>query len=59
MAWCIWCAEERTTMSDWEQERLQGGWFRLCKPCARARLDNPLNALLPMRKVESVDVGEL
>lgn len=51
MTKCAWCLKERRTMSDWEQETLSGEWKRLCKPCARTRLNNPFNALLPMRKV--------
>jgi hypothetical protein len=39
-------------MSEWEQKNLRGEWKRLCKPCARVRLNNPWNALLGMRKIE-------
>ncbi len=47
---CNWCGKQRRKFSDWEQERLKGGWARLCSGCARKRLNNPYSALLPMRK---------
>lgn len=47
---CIWCGKRRKP-SIWEQETLGGVWARLCGPCATKRLNNPWNALLPMRKV--------
>lgn len=55
---CTWCLEDRREMSEWEQKNLRGFWKRLCKPCARARLNYQWNALLGMRKVdeENADV---
>lgn len=55
---CSWCWKQRRSMSEWEQKNLRGEWNRLCKPCARVRLNNPWNALLGMRKVaeENADV---
>ena len=50
---CRWCGKRNRTASDWEQEGLKGGWYRLCTRCASSRLRNPWNALLPMRKVGS------
>lgn len=50
---CVWCGKHRRTFSDWEQEHHRNGWLPLCRPCARKRLDNPYNALLPLRKVAS------
>jgi hypothetical protein len=50
---CAWCGKERRKFSDWEQKTIRpdGKWERLCAPCARRRLDNPWNALIPIRKV--------
>lgn len=39
-------------MSDIDIERLREAGLPLCKPCARRRLNNPYNALLPMRRSE-------
>jgi hypothetical protein len=55
---CTWCWPRprirRKANSDWEQKTLSTGeWKRMCGRCARSRLDNPYNALLPMRKVGS------
>ena len=51
---CHWCGKKRKP-SDWEQEVLvaeePGVWAHLCGPCATRRLNNPWNALLPMRKI--------
>lgn len=51
---CRWCGKNRKP-SNWEQESLvgknAGQWLRLCDPCANRRLNNPWNALLPMRKM--------
>lgn len=47
---CRWCGKRRKP-SNWEQNTLDGEWARLCGPCATKRLNNPWNALLPMRKV--------
>lgn len=52
---CTWCLEDRREMSEWEQKNLRGFWKRLCKPCARKRLNNGYNALLGMRKVDGGD----
>lgn len=49
---CTWCLKPHRSMSEWEQKNLRGEWKRLCKPCARVRLNNPWNALLGMRKIE-------
>lgn len=47
---CLWCGHIRTE-SEWEQQRLSvDDWATLCTRCARKRLRNPWNALLPMRK---------
>lgn len=49
---CRWCGKDRKSMSDWEQQSIKSDeYFRLCFPCARRRLNNPWNAILPMRKV--------
>lgn len=48
---CFWCGKANRQASEWEQDHHAAGWQRLCKPCARTRLANPFNALLPMRKV--------
>jgi hypothetical protein len=50
---CHWCGKRNRTASEWEQEGLKGGWYRLCVRCASSRLRNPWNALLPMRKTGS------
>ena len=47
---CAWCLKRRKP-SNWEQETLNGRWEPLCGPCATRRLNNPWNALLPMRQV--------
>lgn len=48
---CFWCWKRNRQASDWEQEHHAKGWQRLCKPCARVRLNNPWSALLGLRKV--------
>ena len=53
---CLWCGKERSHFSDWEQMTLfDRKWIRLCEPCATKRLDNPLRALLNMRKIGADD----
>ena len=48
---CRWCGRDNRTMSDWEQQRLfYDEYAPLCCACAKRRLDNPYNALLPIRK---------
>lgn len=49
---CEWCGKANRTASDWEQERLKGGWRRLCVRCANRRIGNPWSALLRMRRVQ-------
>ena len=49
---CRWCGKQRKKWSDWEQKHTFGEYSRLCVGCANKRLDNPYNALLPMRKVK-------
>lgn len=52
---CIWCLKPNVKPSEWEQQRIKDDtWHTLCKRCATKRLNNPMNALLPMRKVERV-----
>lgn len=58
---CHWCGKPNRRPSDWEQESLKGGWYRLCVRCANVRLRNPYSALLTevtkvMRK--TVPAGE-
>ena len=50
---CGWCGKERRQFSEWEQKTIgaDGKWMPLCRPCANTRLNNPLNALLGMRKI--------
>lgn len=49
---CDWCGTPRRSWSDWEQQGVTDKlWKRLCSRCANRRLDNPWNALLPMRKI--------
>jgi hypothetical protein len=48
---CHWCGKPNRRPSEWEQEGLKGGWYRLCVRCANVRLRNPWSALLNMRKV--------
>jgi len=49
---CRWCYKHRKP-SNWEQQDIHSDeYFRLCGPCATRRLNNPWNALLPMRKVQ-------
>jgi len=50
---CFWCNGRGRQASDWEQEHHARGWQRLCKRCARVRLNNPWSALLTMRKASS------
>ena len=52
---CVWClprdCKRHPKPSGWEQQRLRNDeWATLCVRCARKRLNNPWNALLPMRK---------
>lgn len=48
---CYWCLKCRKP-SNWEQQGTSNDdYHRLCEPCARRRLNNPWNALLPMRKI--------
>ena len=49
---CGWCGKQRSRFSDWEQKSSHG-WLRLCNPCATRRLNNPYNALLNMRRIET------
>lgn len=50
---CPWCGKDRTKWSDWEQKVLGTEEYdRMCSYCARRRLNNPWNALLPMRRIE-------
>ena len=44
---CHWCGKRNRKASEWEQEGLKGGFYRLCVRCANSRLRNPYNALLP------------
>jgi hypothetical protein len=53
---CNWCGKPNRTASDWEQERLRGGWARLCVRCANRRLNNPFCGLLHMRRIEPATV---
>lgn len=49
---CRWCGKDRRSWSNWEQQHVTDEyWSRLCSPCANARLRNPYNALLPMRRI--------
>ena len=50
---CEWCGKDRRQFSEWEQKTIgeNGKWMQLCVPCANRRLNNPLNALLGMRKI--------
>lgn len=53
---CGWCGKLRGKFSEWEQQTLglfgrDPEWQALCTYCARRRLNNPLNALLRMRKI--------
>lgn len=52
---CPWCYPIGTGRgrkpSGWEQQTTGGEWKTLCTKCARRRLNNPWNALLPMRKI--------
>ena len=50
---CGWCGKERRQFSEWEQKTTgaDGKWMSLCVPCTNRRLNNPLNALLGMRKI--------
>ena len=51
MVRCAWCGKMRRKFSEWEQKNLKDEWHTLCSRCANRRLDNPYNALLPMRKI--------
>ena len=50
---CEWCDKDRRKFSEWEQQTIgvDGEWMPLCRPCANRQLNNPLNALLGMRKI--------
>ena len=53
---CGWCGKQRRKFSEWEQKTLglygrEAEWMQLCNYCANRRLNNPLNALLGMRKI--------
>lgn len=49
---CHWCGRARRKMSEWEQlDVTKKTYHRLCNPCATRRLRNPLNAMLPIRRV--------
>lgn len=48
---CRWCGKTGKP-SGWEQKVLSSDEYApLCQSCARRRLDNLWNALLPVRKV--------
>lgn len=50
---CAWCGKtykSEKSKSNWEQDSHRSGWQILCNRCANSRLDNPYNAILPMRK---------
>lgn len=52
MMFCKWCGKHNRRESDWEQKNIMTKeWLRLCIRCANSRLNNPFNALLPMREV--------
>ena len=50
---CEWCGKDRRQFSEWGQQTIgvDGKWMSLCVPCTNRRLNNPLNALLGMRKI--------
>jgi hypothetical protein len=49
---CRWCGKDRREFSGWEQQHLKtNDYSPLCLRCASKRLNNPFNALLPMRKI--------
>ncbi|MCP3702306.1 MAG: hypothetical protein GY954_05155 [Alteromonas sp.] len=49
---CRWCGKKKKRLSEWEQQRVTDDtYLQLCIPCANKRLNNPMNALLPMRKI--------
>lgn len=54
---CRWCGKHNRTASEWEQFSTyrDHGWMRLCVRCANRRLNNPWNALMPLRRVGGVD----
>lgn len=53
---CVWCGKRKTKLSDWEQKRLNSEEYKtLCIPCKTKRLNNPLNALLPMREIVNIN----
>ena len=52
METCCWCGKPRRKWSGWEQQNIRTKkYHQLCSTCANKRLRNPLNALLPMRRV--------
>ncbi len=56
---CRWCGKPRRKFSAWEQQHLKTDEYSpLCSRCATKRLNNPLNALLPMRKIAIPDNGD-
>jgi len=58
LARCRWCGKGRRKFSDWEQQHLKTDEYSpLCSRCANKRLDNPFNALLPMRKISTPNRG--
>ena len=50
---CGWCGKDHSQFSEWGQQTIgvDGKWMSLCVPCTNRRLNNPLNALLGMRKI--------
>ncbi len=56
---CSWCGKERSTKPEWEQEHNKDEWLPLCGYCARKRLNNPLNFLLNMRRIDKTKNKEV
>jgi len=50
---CRWCLKREIKNPEWEQivSISEQRFAPLCKPCAKKRLNNPLNALLSLRRI--------
>ncbi len=49
---CHWCRNAVIKNPKWEQKDIYDQkYYPLCKNCETKRLNNPANALIPMRKI--------